>query len=143
MDLIQEGIPQAKEASETFERLGDATKQAEPSIDFARLLSDNEELDTAEEVASRAIGLLPEVGQQLQGRLGHRVVGNIYSLKGDAEKAIHHYEVARGIASALNTVIQLVWIHFGMAEAFVREGRFDDAQAHIGHAKSYAANDTV
>jgi hypothetical protein len=31
-------------------------------------------------------------------------------------------------------------IHYGLAELFLGEGRFDDAQAHIEHAKSHTVD---
>jgi len=56
------------------------------------------------------------------------------------ERSIHHYEVALGIASSPNWHISLFWIHFSLADLFFEEGRFDDAHAHIEHAKSHAIN---
>ena len=140
MDLCGEGIQQAKEASEIFERLGDPVKQAKCLVDLAWLLHDDGQLDAAEEAASRAIDLLPEKGQQFQLGQGHRVLGEIYSSKGKTEKAIHNLEVALGIASSLNLVYQLFWVHFALAEVFFGEDRFDDAHAHAEHAKSHAVD---
>ena len=60
----------------------------------------------------------------------------------DEQKAIHHLEVALGIASSLNTVDDLFWIHFALAEVFSGEGRFDDTHAHIKHARSHAVGHT-
>jgi len=76
--LPEEGIRQAKEASGIFERLGDTVKQAECLIELARLLHSDEQLDAAEEAASRAINLLPEKGKQLNICQGHRALGYIY-----------------------------------------------------------------
>ena len=141
MGLYKEGVEQAKEASEISERLGETASQAKCLMDLAWLMHDDEQLDTAEEAASRALGLLPEKGRQSQVCDGHRVLGRIYHSKGDTEKAIHHFEVALGIASSLNTFSDLFWVHFALAEVFFEEGKFDDAHAHIEHAKSHAAND--
>ena len=141
MDLYEEGAQRAKEALEIFERLGDAVEQARCLTHLAWLMHDNGQLDAAEESASRAIDLLPEKGQQTRVCEGHRVLGEIYRSKGEAEKAIHHLEIALGIASSLNTVYQLFWVHFILADVFSGEDRSDDARAHIEHAKSYAVND--
>jgi len=139
LDLFEEGIQQAKEASEIFERLSDTVKQASCLINLAWALYDNDEqLDAAEEAASRAIELLPEEGEQRLLSHGHRVLGKIYASKGETDEAIHHFEVALRAATSLD---QLFWIHFALAELFGREGRYNDAHPHIEHAKSYAAND--
>ena len=141
MGLYKEGIRQAKEASEMFEQLGDTANQAQCLIRFAYVLFDDKQLDTAEEAASRGIDLLPEKGEQLRVCQGHRVLGNTSLSKGDTEKAIHHYEVALGIASSSNWQDQLFWVHYALSDLFLGEGRFDDVQAHIERAKSHAVND--
>ena len=140
MYLYKEGIEQAKEASEIFERLGDTTRQARCLLDLAWLMHDDEQLDAAEEAALRAIDLLPEEGQQSQVCNGHRVLGDISRSKGETEKAIHHLEVALEIASSLNMVRDLFWVHFFLARLFFGEGRFDDAHTYIERAKSHAVN---
>ena len=140
MGLCEEGIQQVKEASGIFEWVGDVTNQARCLIDLALLLHKDKQLDAAEEAASRAIDLLPEKGQQLLTCEGHRVLGETYGSRGETEKAIHHFEVALGIGYSLNCHTELFWVHFSLAELFSREGRFDDAHAHVEQAKSHAAN---
>ena len=140
MGLCKEGIQQAEEALGIFERLGDTTLQARCLINLALLLHDDKQLDAGEEAASRAIDLLPEKGQQLLVCNGHDVLGKIYTSKGNAEKAIHHFEVALGIVSSLGAASRAFWIHFDLAKLFARESRFDDAQAHVERAKSHAVN---
>jgi len=141
MDLYEDGIRQAKEASEIFERLGNTAKQAECLISLAWSLHDDGQLDAAEEAASRGINLLPEQGEQYQVCRGHRALGVIYSSKGDTEKATHHLKLTLEIASPLDLDYQLFWAHFALAELFRRQGRSDDAQVHIELAKSHAIND--
>ena len=143
MRLYEEGIQRAKEASEIFERLGDTVKQAGCLVYLAHVLHDDEQLDAAQEAAYRAIDLLPEEGEQFMVCQGHRILGETYDLKGDTEKAIHHFEVALEIASSLNLDHQLFWVHYSLAQLFIfsGEGRFDDAQAHIERAKSHVIND--
>ena len=140
MHLFEEGIQRAREASEIFGRLGDTARQAECLIILAYVLCGDRQLDTAEEAASRAIDLLPEKGKQYQVCLGYRVLGEIYHGKGDTEKAIHHFEVALGVASSLNLDAQLFWSHYSLAQLFSGGGRLDDAHAHLKHAKSHAVN---
>ena len=142
MYLDEEGIAQAKEASEIFERLGQAVQHADSLVSLAWLLCDANRLNAAEEAGSRAIGLLPEEGEDLLVCQGHRVLGDIYQSKGEAKKAVHHFEIALGIASSLNLVGQVFWTHFSLAWVFFEERKFDDAQAHVEYAKSLAANNT-
>ena len=141
MDLYNEGIQQAREASGIFKRLGYMTKQAECLIHLAYVFHDDKQLDVAEEAASRAIDLLPEKGEQFLVCQGYRILGSICRSKGNTEKAIHHHEVALGIVSSLKMDRQLFWIHCALADLFVREGRFGNGQAHIESAKSHAVND--
>jgi tetratricopeptide (TPR) repeat protein len=141
MDLHKEGIQQAEEAIGIFERIGDRVKQAECLIGLAYVLCDDEQLDAAEEAASRAVDLLPGKDRQFLVCRAHRVLGNTHRSKGDTEKAIHHFEVALEIASSLNLDYELFWVHFVLAELFSGEGRFNDAHAHIERAKSHAIND--
>jgi len=97
-------------------------------------------LGTAEEAASRVIGLLPEKGEQYRVCESHRLLGHIYRSTGETEKAIHHNKVALRIASSFDWHDDLVWVHYNLAGLFLDEGRFDDAQAHIDHVKSHAVN---
>ena len=83
MSLYEDGIQQAKESSEIFERLGNVVQQAYSLIDLAWVLSDANQLDDAEETGLRAINLLPEKGEELQVCQSHRVLGHIYQSKLD------------------------------------------------------------
>ena len=142
MGLWKEGIREAKEASEVFERLDDTACRAWSLVHFAWALCDDGQLDAAEEAASGAINLLPEKGQHLLVSRGHCVLGEICVSRGKAEEAIRHFDVALGIASASNLVDQLFWAHFSLARLLFVEGRFDNAYAHIESAKLHAVNDT-
>ena len=75
--LIKEGTQQAKEASNIFERLGDAKEQAWCLVGLARLLSDNKQFDIAEETASHATNLFSEKGDKFRFCESHRVLGEI------------------------------------------------------------------
>ena len=141
MGLEGERIPRAKEASEIFEWLGDTAGQAQSLVNLASVLHDDNQLDAAEEAASRAIDLLSEEGEQFRVCMGHRVLGRIYQSRGNTEKAFHHYEAALEIASSLNLDSQLFWIHYSLSDLFFEEDRFDDAHAHVERAKSHAIND--
>ena len=140
LGLPKEGIQQAKEALEIFERLGDTGKQADCLIRLAQSLWKDKQLDAAEDAAFRAIGILPEKGEQFRVCESHHALGEIYESKGEIEKAIHHLEVALRIASPFNWHDKLYSIHFSLATKFLREDRFDDAQAHLERAKPHVGN---
>ena len=140
LGLRKEGIEQAKEGSEIFERLGETTGQADCLINLAWALYGDNQLDAAEEAVSRAINLLPGKGEQTQVCRSHRLLGNIHRSRGQTEKAIHHLGAALRFASSLDSVDQPFWAHFDLARVFIKEGRFNDAHSHIERAKSYAVN---
>ena len=135
MYFHEKGIKHAKEASRISERLGDTTKQARCLINLAWSLYD----DGKPDAACRAI-YLPEKGEQFQVCRGHRILGNIYRLKGDKEKAVHHFEVALEIAPLPNLSDHSFWIHHSLSELFAGEGKFDDAQAHIERVKLHVVD---
>ena len=141
MGLPKEGIQQAQEALGIYERLGYTLKQAQCLDRLASSLGDDKQFDAAEEAAFRAIALLPDEGEEFQVCQCHQTLANIYRSKGEIEKAIHHFEVALGIASSFDWHDHLFWIHYKLAGLFRDEDRFDDAQAHLERAKLHAADD--
>ena len=140
MDLIEEGTEQINEASKIFERLGDTDGQAQCLIRLALFLRSDNQFEAAEEAESRAINIFSEEGNQFQLCESHLVLGDIYRTKGETKEATHHFEVALRIASPFNWHGQLFGAHRFLAGLFCDEGRLDDANAHIEHAKSHAAN---
>ena len=142
MGLHKEGIPQAKEAMKIYEWLGDTMRQARCLINLSWSLRDDKQLDAAEEAAFRAIGLLPEEGQQFLVCQSHRLLGNIYRSMGETEKAIHHLEAALRIASSSDWHHELFWIYYSLAGLFRDGRRYDDAHAHLEYAKLHTLNST-
>ena len=140
MHLPKEGIQLAKEALGIYERLGDTMGQARCLDNLALSLRDDNQLNAAEEAAFRAIALLPEGEQFLLCGL-HQTLGKIYRSKGEIEKAIHHFEVALGIASPFNWHHHLFGIHYKLVELFYNQGRLDDTQAHLERAKLHTVDD--
>ena len=140
LNLCEEGIPQAREASEIFEQLGEVVQQADSLITLVWLLWGDGQLDAAEEAGSRAIDLLPEKGEELRVCEAHRALGDTYRVKCNIKKAIHHFKVALGIASSLNMDNQLFWVHYGLVCIFTEDGKFADAQTHVERAKQYAVD---
>ena len=142
LGLHEEGISQVREASEIFERLGRQTDQSDCLITLAWLFFYAEQLDSAEEAATRAVESSPGAGREFQVCQCHRLLGKIYHSKGEKEKAIHHFHSALEIASTPNCHSELFWVHLGLAVLFRDEGEFDDAHVHIEQAKSDAADAT-
>jgi len=138
--LRKEGARRAKEALKIYEQLGDTAGQARCWEDLAWVLFHDRQADAAQEAASRAIGLLPEKGEQFLACRCHRVLGDVYHLKGERKKAIKHFDVALGIASSFNWHNELFWICYSLAGLSFFEGRFDDAHAQVERAKSHVAD---
>ena len=98
LGLCEEGMQQAREVFEIYERLGD-TAQVECLVALARLLWEDKQVDAAEETVARAIDLFPEKDQGFRVCRCQTLLGDIYRSKGEREKVIHHFEVAIKIAS--------------------------------------------
>ncbi|KAF9642816.1 TPR-like protein, partial [Thelephora ganbajun] len=138
--LYEEGISQANEALEIYERHNHIFGQAQTLQNLAFLLYADEQFDAAETAASRSIDLSSSTNNRLGICECHRVLGNIYRSKGETEKAISHYETALGIASSSNWNTQLFWNHYALARLFLNQGGFSDAHVHIERAKSHTVN---
>ena len=141
LGLFKEGIGQAREALEIYERVGDAVSRGVCLIRLALLLCDDKQLDAAEEAASRAIKILLEKGEEWQVCQSHLALGKIYCTKGQKEKAIQHYETVRTTASAFSWRYPLFWMHHALAVLFCNEDDFNKAHAYTEQARSYAVDD--
>ena len=144
LSLHEEGIRQAKAALEIYERRGEMVGQVQSWRMLAWLLFEDEQLDSAEEAASRVIDLVRVSGGGEESSVCacYRLLGNICRSKGEAEKAIDHLETALGIATTFLWHDELFWIHHDLATLFFAKEGFDDAHAHIGRAKAYVVDDT-
>jgi len=117
--------------------MGSTFGQTQCLDNLAWVLFDDEQFDAAENAASRAIDLIPEKGQEFLLCDLHRVLGDICQSKGDKKKAIHHFETAIAIASPLNWHDVLFWTHHALADLFLSEREFSDANTHVELAKSH------
>ena len=140
LDLYEEGMEQAKEGLGIYEQLGDAVGQAECLIALAVALWGGSHLDAAEETLSRAINLLPEEGSKFLVCRCQHVLGLICYSRGEAGKAVHHFEAALGVASSFGGHHQVLLIRICLARLSLEHGKLDDAQIHIGQAKPLVAN---
>ena len=102
LGLYTEGIQQVEESLGIFKQLNHTTGQANSLQQLAQLLSKDNQLDAAEEAASKSIDLLLDGGGQFMVCQGYRLLGDIYHSKGEMEKAINQLETAFGIASSFN-----------------------------------------
>ena len=141
LGLHKEGIEQAKEALKICEQLNDIMGQAHSWRWLAWPLLYDEQLDAAEEAASKAIGLVPDEVDRFLVCDCYRALGDICHWRGETDKAISHFEAALAIASSFGWHDHLFWNHFSLADLFSSVRRFDDAHAHVEHAKTYAGND--
>ena len=140
LGLYEEGIRQAKEASEIFGRINITSGQALAFNDLASLLLEHRQLDAAGDAVSRGIQLVPEKGHENTVSQLHRNLGRIYRSKGEKEKAVHHFQTALRIAIPLNANDLLFLIHSSLVELFRDEDKFEEANAHIQQAKSFVAH---
>jgi len=140
LGLTTEATLQVKESLGIFEHLNHTEGQADCWYRLAELLHLDEQFDAAEEAASKSINLLLGKGQELGVCHGYHLLGRIYYSKRETDKATNHFETALGIASP-NWDFQRFWILFDLARLSFDQGRFDDAHAHIEHAKVHTTND--
>ena len=140
LGLYKDGVRQAKEALEIYESIGATGDQADTLLGLALLLAEDNQLDAAEEAASRAIELLPEKGEEFRVCQAHRILGNVYSSKCKKEEAIRSYEAALGIASRFDWNGELFWIHNALAILSREEGRFNVAHVYNKQARSHSKN---
>ena len=138
--LYKEGMGQAKKALEIYGRLGDTKKQADCLTEISHQFFYDQKLDAAEEAALRALDLSSGKGREWQLCSSHHVLSLIYQSKGETEKAVHHNETAIGNASPFGWKHHLFWNHCHLARVFRMQGRFEEAQTRVEHAKLRANN---
>ena len=136
----REGIQQGKEAMGIYERLRDTIGQANCWNHLAAALYDDNQLDAAEEAASRAIDLVSEKGQESLLCISHQALGGVYNSKGEAEKAIQHLQTSLEIASAFDRHDLLFWIHDTLAWVLLDQDKLNDADAHVKQLRLRAAD---
>ena len=137
LGLHKEGIPQAKEALEIYERPNDVQGQALSLHHLTPLLYSDKQYNAAEEAVLRAIDLSGKGNQFLVSKC-YCVLGQICHSRGETEKAIEHFETTIKIASTFNWHDHLFGGNFSLAELFFSENRSDDAHTHVERAKPHA-----
>ena len=142
LDFREEGIQQAREALDIFERLGKTGEQVRCLMSLALSLQTDKQLDAAEEAATRAMDLSENWDRHKLCQC-HKVLGAIHRSRGDREKAIHHFEASLRIASVLNLRSQLSKTHLILADLYIEGDKFSEARTHVEHAKSHVGNDML
>ena len=132
-----EGIPQAKEASEIYERLDHTTRRTQSLHRLAWLFAQDGQADAAEEILSRAISHPSSKYHQVHLCDHFHVLGHICISRGQIEVAISHHEKALRIATSLNFQTQS-FVLGCLVKLFLEEGRLNDAQVHLEYLKSEA-----
>ena len=141
LDLLEEGIREAREASEIFEWMGHVVGQADCLARLARLLHQDGQLNAAEKAISRAITLAGN--NQFILNQCHHLLGHIHRSKGHKDKAIEYFEISLGIASSRDWHHDAFGNHKELVEIFCEMGRLDDANSHFERARLHAANDPL
>ena len=136
LQLHKEGISQAKEASEIYERLNRTDGQITSLQRLASLLAEDKQVDAAEETASHAINLSSDEPEQFVIHGHHHTLGHIYQHRGETEVAISHFSKALGVGSSFTSRGGRSSALPCLVMLLLREGRFDDAQLHLEHLKS-------
>ena len=142
LDLREEGIQQARRALNFFDQADRTERLPRCLLILASLLHKDQQLDEAEQAATRAMDL-SENRDQLELCQSHRILGAIHRTKGNTEKALHHFEESLRIASVLGWGGELPKSHLSLAELYLEKGKFDNAHGHIKRAKSLAGNDVL
>ena len=140
LDFLEEAIRQAREALDIFGRLGQTRQQAHCLLVLASLLDEVEQLDAAEEAATRAMDLSENRNQLCEC---HGVLGHIQQSKGNIKEAVHHFEASLRIASSVNSRGELSETHLSLANLYIEQDKLNDAQTHIEHVKSLAQDDML
>ena len=138
--LRKEGIQRMEEALAMYERLADTARQAAVLLDLALLLVQDDQVNAAEEAASRAISLSDEPKQR-HVCIHHHILAHICQSRGEKEMAINHLNTAFRIAVSLNLWDEQAKILVCLVKLLHEAERFDDAQVHLEYLKSQAGSD--
>jgi len=136
-----EGIPQAMEASEIYERLNNTAGQASSLQCLALLLTHSGQPAAAEEAAYHVISNSFTNRATLCEH--YHILGHIRLCTRETEVAISLHERAINIASSFGLREKQVSILCCLVALFLKEGRLNDAQAHLESLKLDTSNSLV
>jgi tetratricopeptide (TPR) repeat protein len=135
--LYKEGVPQAEESLEIYERLGDVSGQVRALQQMALLLYFDNQLDAAEEAASRSINLLPDGSKHFLVCQAYCILGGVCYSRGGAEAAANHFNAAVELASSSDWRSEQFSVLYSLAELFIEQGNFDGAHACVGCSRPH------
>jgi len=138
-----DGISQAEEALEIYERLDDTVGQVDTLHRLALLLVNDNKVDAAEEAISRMINLSSDGPSQAQLYEHHSILGHICECRGEVDAAIDHHTKALGIASSVFSPDKQTSILRDLVALLLRQGRFDGIQLYIEQLKLHAVGDPL
>ena len=139
LGLYREGIEQAEKVLKISKRFWYTPGQVNSLNQLTWLYLGDGQLDAAANAASRVIDLSGK-GQEYSLCQTRRALGHICRRKGEKEEAIEHFGAALRTASHFNWQDELFGIHRDLAQLFLAEDKLDDANTHIGQAKSHAVD---
>ena len=143
LGLHKEGILQANEAQEIYERLDNPAGQVDSLRALALALVGDGQVDAAEEAASRILDLSSEGPSQSQLCQHYHTLGHIRTAGGDTGAAIRHHEKALEIASSFNLRDERATVLHCLVVTLLENGRFDDARIHVEYLKSDGINNPI
>ena len=138
-----EGISQAKEALEIYEKLEDTAGQVDCLNCLASVLVNDNQVDAAEEVASRMVNLSSDGPSQAQLYERHSILGQICDCRGEVDAAIDHYTKALGIGSSVFSPDKQASILCDLVALLLQEKRFDGIQLYIEQLKLHVVGDPL
>ena len=138
LHLQEEEKLQLQEALEIYEQCDDIEAQKVTLHHLTVLFFENNQLDLAEETASRAIDLPRDETRLHLRRYDHGFrhgLGHACESRGETDAAINHFEEALEIASSHDWLEGQTEIRDCLLLMFLREERFNDAQTHLDALK--------
>ena len=144
LKLYDEAIKQAKEATVLLPKhIKNPRTQILYSIKIAASLVQCGQVDAAEEIISHVVVFLQKNEQPSLAALCHGVIGSLYYVKGDGDKAIEHLERTARINSSRDTDRGALCSHYALGRLSCETGRFGEANHHYEQVKSRAANNPL
>ena len=140
LGIYAEGISQAKEALEIYEKLNETVEQVDCLHVLASLFIEDNQVNAAEEATSRAVIISLDEPSKSQLREHYLILGHMCRRRGETGAANGHYMKALGIARSLNQQGEQLVTILSLVTLLVETERFDDALVHLDHLKLDVAN---
>jgi CHAT domain-containing protein len=126
-----------REAEAGYERLADATGQAEAEAGLGYLLLTREDYDAAEEAFGRALRVNERVGDARPAAIARLRLGDVRFLRGDTAAARATYEEALAAYQAFGDAVGAAVTLGALADLDLESGVFSRAEARYTAALAY------